>query len=454
MTRLAFRPLDFDSPALAPLLLKAALPAVAGLSINALHQTVDAIYVGMIDARALAAVSLAMPVLALSAALGVGLGSGTATVAGRLMGEGRDAAAGRLAATAFALALPLGLILGLAVFVLREPILARIGADASLMPEASLYLGIMAICAGLGIVQILADFTAIAEGNARFSMLSLILCFGLNILLDPLLIFGFGLGVAGAALATVIAQLVTLGLYVWYFRARLGRLHLSLGGISLRAAPLGQVARLGLPETGWSLLTALGVLMTYRIAGTHGGPAAIAAIGIALRLTLLGTLPLTGFCLGARAILAHAAGAGDLARFRRAERLIAAYTTGFALLFAAAVLLFAPLIARGFTDDPEVARLAALALGIVFLPFPFAGAHLTLLASLQAMNRPGAAAALGLAPNGYLLLPLLALMPPLLGFAGIPAAFAIAGGLTGVVSALVLARSRLPILPPAQGQTA
>lgn len=436
-------PLDLGSPDLTRILLRCGLPAMGGLALNAAHQSVDGAFLGHLGTEALAAVSLALPLAGVTAAFGVGLGAGTATAIARRLGAGQVAAAGRIASAAMGFGLCLAVLAALGLTLARGPLLDLLGASGPLRAPAEAYLALMALSAGLGIVQILCDFIAIGEGNARFSMASLALCFGLNIALDPLFIFTFGWGVSGAALATLLAQLLTLGLYGWYFTRGRGRVAVRPGLRAWRG--LGPVLRVGAPETATVLVGTASVLLLYRLAGDIGGVAGLAALGIVLRLLTLASLPVEGFCLGAQAVLAHAAGGGDLARLTRASRRLALLICGTASC-AALLLLAAPALAlRLFAASPETAALAEPALRLLALALPLIALRAVAQVTLQATERAGTAALLGLAPSGWLLLPLLAALVPAHGFQGLALSLSLAAALAGLGAAFIL--WRLPRAP-------
>lgn len=440
------QPLDLGDPALGRLILRAALPAVGGLSINAAHQGVDALFIGQLGAEALAAVSLALPLAGVTAALGVGLGVGCATAIGRRLGAGDQAAAERIASLAMALCMGLAVVLALLLWAGHRALPELLGARGGVIAPAQAYLAVMALSAGLGMVQILCDFTAIGEGNARFSMMTLFLCFGLNIVLDPLLIFGLGLGVPGAALATVLAQLVTLAVYVRYFARGAGRLrlrlHLPLGRAAL--TELWPVLRIGLPETGALLVATAASLLLYRMAAGLAGAEGLAALGIVLRLLVLATLPIEGFCLGAQAVLAHAAGAGNPARLARAAGIVAAIACGAAVAAMAVALWAAQPLIAAFSADPVVHALAVPALWLLAPAFPAIALRLVAQITLQATERARLAAVLGLAPMGWLLLPLLAVLPAHWGFSGLAASLCLAAFGAGLGAAVILWRLLRP----------
>lgn len=419
-------------------LLAAGAPAAAGLALNALHQSVDAYFVAGLGAAALAGVSLAAPLLGLTAAFGVGLGAGTCAEAARAAGAGRAGAGSRLVAEALAAALALGAAAAAGLTALRGPLLALLGAEGEILPHAEAYLGFMAICAGLGIVQILADFIAFSEGRAGFAMRSLALCFGLNMALDPLLIHGAGMGTAGAGLATMLAQIAALSMHAGRFLRgdSAHRLILRRPG-----RPLARAMRIGAPEGGAMLLSGAGTALLLALAAHQGGTAGAAAMGVGLRALLLGLLPVEGFCLGVQPLLAHAFGAGDAARLRADTRATLLLAGGAATVAGALVgIAAAPLAGLFLTGAP--AALARTTLLMILPALLLAGPRLVLLIRLQAEGRARAAAILSLAPMGWALA---LLLPPLvlaLGYPGAPLALGLAAGGTGAAALFFL----LPLL--------
>lgn len=431
------RPIDLSSPDLTRSLLRTGLPAMGGLALNAAHQSTDGAFLGHLGTDALAAVSLALPLAGLTAALGVGLGAGTATAIARRLGAGQADEAGRIASAAMALGLCLSLMAALALMLGRGVLLDLLGATGTVRPLAEAYMLLMAISAGLGIIQILCDFIAIGEGNARFSLISLALCFGLNIALDPLFIFGFGWGVSGAAAATILSQVITLGLYAWYFATRRGPVLLRP---NLNWRGLGPVLRVGAPETATVLAATASALLLYRLAAEVNGVEGLAALGIVLRLVTLASLPIEGFCLGAQAVLAHAAGAGDTARLVQAARRLAMLGCGAAAVTAGLVLAVPTLALMLFAASPATAALAEPALLLMAPVLPLIALRSVAQVSLQATERAGTAAILGLAPSGWLLLPLLALLTPTYGFQGLALSLCLAAALAGLGAGFILWR--------------
>ncbi|WP_245263223.1 MATE family efflux transporter [Azorhizobium doebereinerae] len=433
-------PQDLADPRLKRLILRLAIPSVAGLSITALHHVANAGFVGLLGPEALAAVSVAIPVFALVAALGHGLGVGTAATVGRLLGAGAAGDADTAATTALALSVLLGIAASVALVAWQDEVLTMFGATAGMMPQARAYIGPLAFSCALLLLQITCDFIAIAEGNSRFSMWTLLGGFSLNIALDPLLIFTFDLGIGGAAWATILSQVAALAAYAAYFAFGWGRVRVHAGALTGDPAILRPMLAVGVPVTLSSALSALAFALVYRAASEQGGDAAVAGIGIAFRLLTLGLLPVTGFCLGAQAVLSFAYGAGDPQRVRAATGFMLRAALGFTLVYSLAMALFAGPVVGVFTQDEATAGIARGALVLFHMGFALAGLQCVLLVLLQAMGKARLAAAVGLAPQGYLLIPLLIVLSQSFGLTGVVMAPAIATGLTALISAALLAR--------------
>lgn len=430
-------PVDLDDPRLRRLILQLAIPSVIGLLVNALYYAVDAVFVGHLGTEALAAVNIALPLFALVAALGEGLGVGVAASVGRFLGEKRWGRACLTASNGLALAAVVGAVMSLLLWLFHREVLALMGTSPELMPLASAYTGILAISCVMTLVQILCDFIAIAEGNTRFSMITLLGSFLLNMLLDPLFIFAFGWGVEGAAWATLVAKAAALAAYWVYFHRHWGVVLLRPRLMLPRWPILKPVVQVGMPATLGSFLSAIAFALMYRQAAVHGGEQAVAGIGIAARLMMLGYFAVIGFCLGAQAVISYSYGARTYPRLLSGIRFMLLVTTVFSVLYAGVMLAFPQPMVALFTPDAAVQAVGVEAVRMFHLCFAITGLEYVTLILLQSMGRATLSAVVGLAPQGYLLIPALLLLPLTLGVEGVLFSPALASGLGGVLSLLI-----------------
>ncbi|HAT31182.1 MAG TPA: MATE family efflux transporter [Janthinobacterium sp.] len=428
---------DMESPHLKRLLFTLALPAVIGLSANAMHQLANAFFVSQLGTHAIAAISLCFPLLIVFGAIGEGAGVGVASCVARMLGAGDELRASRTASTVMLLLGVAGCVLAAVLLPLLPALLTAMGATADAMPASTAYATIFCYSAPLILLQMLCDFIAISEGNTRFSMWTLIGSFALNLMLDPILIFYCDMGVAGAAWATLISALAALLAYAVYFQRRIGKIHIAPRHVRIDWPGLWQLVAVGVPAALSTGLAALAFALVYRNAASFGENA-VAAVAIGLRILTGGSLPLVGFCLGGQALLGFCWGAGQRARFVRATRLMLAISSAFAIAYSALVIVFAPWIVGWFSQDPAVRELAVSSCRAFHLCFGLFGFHMVAVVALQAAERSAKAAWLVLAPHGYLLLPLLFLLPPLYGLNGLLASMALAAGLSAALGATLL----------------
>jgi len=451
--RAYFAPDDLNDPALTRLIFRLGMPAVAGLSINAVHHTINMVFVGMIGSHEIAAITVVLPILMMVGAIGEGLGVGVATAVGRALGAGDLQRANITASTLVMLAIPVGFILTVAILLFKRELLVLFGASEAILPLAGHYLAIVAFSVTLTMLQILSDFIAISEGNTRFSMWTLTGCFALNIVLDPIMIFWFGFGLAGAAVATILSQIAALGAYLIYFRKQIGTLHVAARFAAFRADILKPVLLIGLPTTLTSMLSSISFAALFTFAGFYRGDSGIAGVGIAMRVLTLGMLPIIGLSLGGQAVLSFAWGAKNPVRLVAASGTLLKLTSGFAIIYGLGAVLLRYPIAAIFTSDAEIADIAALTLVVTHIPFIFFGARQILLVLLQAQGRARLAAFISVAQNGYFLLPLLFTLPHWFAFDGVLASLFLAPAVTALMSLAILfvvlrqLRSHSPSIP-------
>lgn len=275
------RHVDLSDQKLPSLLLRLAIPTVIGLSITALQQLLNAIFVGALGAQAIAAVSMTMPIVVFLAAAGEGIGVGAASFISRHLGAGKEVEASRGASTALALAAPIGVIMTTLLLLGLRSIFVALGATPTILPIALDYATILLLASPVMLLNIVSGFIARAEGNTRFSMWSMLSAFILNAFLDPLFIFLLDLGVRGAALATLLSQITAISLYIAYFAKRRGIVLVRISQVSLRVDRIRQLAFIGAPAAMTNILSALAGMFLYGAAAQFGDEF-IAAVGIAV----------------------------------------------------------------------------------------------------------------------------------------------------------------------------
>ncbi|SEH03150.1 putative efflux protein, MATE family [Nonomuraea solani] len=333
---------------------------------------------------ALAAVNLVAPVLLILGAVSTTVGVGGASLVSRSLGAGRPEEAARAAGTAFALFWLVAVAVTVAGLLALDPLMALLGASGPTIGYARPYAAV--IIAG-SIFS--TGFSAVvrAEGQLLFSTMLWGIPVLVQIVLDPLLIFGFGMGVTGAALGTVGGQAVSAGMAVWFFFLKRDRPYrIRRADLRLNLTTIGAVLAVGAPSFLAGLgATLLAVLVNTSLAGA--GAVALAAYAVCARIQTFVFMPQLGITQGIQPIVGYNAGRGLTRRVGRTRTLALRATVGYGALTAVLVAVFAEPIVRLFVGDPPTVAVAAGALRIMAIGYVFAGVPPLISAYFQALGR-------------------------------------------------------------------
>ncbi len=330
--------------------------------------------------------NLVAPVLLILGAVSTTVGVGGASLVSRRLGAGDPNRAARSAGTAFTVYWSIAVVVTLLGLVFLEPLLTVLGADDSTRPLARDYAVI--IIAGAIVATGFSSLVR-AEGRMRFSTMLWVVPVLTQILLDPLLIFGAGLGVRGAAFGTVGGQLVSAAMSVWFFFVQRNRPYrIRLTDLRPRLGTIGELVAIGAPSflAGFGA-TLLAVLVNNLLAGS-GGVVALAAFALCSRLQTFVAMPQLGIAQGLQPIVGFNTGRGQADRAGRARVLALRATVIYGAVAALLVALAAPILVGAFVDDPAVLATAVPALRIIAVGFAVAGVAPLLSAYFQAIGSP------------------------------------------------------------------
>lgn len=412
-------------------------PSILSVLVMVVYNMTDLFFIGLLrDTAQTAAVSLVSPVFTLVSAGATVLGMGGCAVAAASLGAGDVQDVRTVSSLCGWYAVLTGAVLAVGLNLGCGPILTMLGANAEIFPFAQSYLRILALGAPAMLFSVGAATLLRADGAIRWGLVGNLAGSLTNIVLDPLFILVFGWGIAGAAAATVLGNLVACAIYLDYILRRSQALSLAPADALRRPARLGRVLALGLPNGVSSLLAGLAGSFSNRMLAGYG-TAALAAMAAADKATMVVSLVQMGICMGVQPLLAYNAGARNLPRLRGALTRLAGLTFGFGAAFAATCLLGQNTLLGLFLSDAE-----ALALGRQLLPWllaasPLLGLYYLSTNFLQAAGRAAGATVLSALRQGLLLIPALYLLHALLGLPGLAAARA-AADLTSVLIALCL----------------
>ena len=386
---LAGAELDYTRLPLSRAIWLLAIPMVLEMAMESTFAVCDVFFVGRLGDEAVAAVGLTESVLTLIYAFAIGFAIAATALVARRIGEGNREGAERAGKSALALALVAGLALGVPCWIFAPRLLEVMGASASVVETGS---GYARLILGSNVVVMLLHVqngVFRGAGDAMLAMRSLALANGINLVLDPCLIFGLGpfpeLGVTGAAVATVIGR----GVGVLYQLAALyrGVGRLRLGGSSARVVPrlllellrlsTGSVLQLLIATTSWVVL--------MRIVAPFG-ESALAGYTIAIRIVVFAFLPAWGFSNAAATLVGQNLGAREPDRAERAVWLTGLYAMSFLGLVSVVFLTLAPTLVGIFTDEPETAQVGVAALRTLSYGYVFYAWGMT---TMQGFNGAG-----------------------------------------------------------------
>jgi putative MATE family efflux protein len=430
-----------ENDAVFPLLVKLALPAVVGMMVNALYNVVDTIFVGQgVGPLAIAAVSIVFPIQTIVSALAQAIGVGTASIISRRLGEKRPGEAEKALGTALTAVTIITAVLVAALFLFMHPILAFFGASEATMPYAEQYAGIVGAGFFFFSLSMCASNLLRAEGNTRAAMFGMVIGAILNTALDPLFIFGFHTGVAGAAIATVISQFASCVYLFGMYARRKTIVPVRRENLRVRPAILRQSFTLGVPSFVQSAGLGVLVLLINTTLGKYGGDEAITIYGMIQKLNMIVIMPIIGIAQGFQPIAGYNYGARRFDRVRKS--LWTALATAFCIsLFGYSFMELLPRVAIGFfTRDAALLASASRVLRILVLLVPAAAIQITGSTYFQSVGKPTEALVLSLTRQFLFLIPLVLGLASLFGVDGVWWAFPAADLLAMSVTATLLLR--------------
>ena len=352
------------------------MPVMMGMAVYTFYNLTDMFFVGMLGGDALAALSFNMPVVFLAIGMVFGLGTGATSAIARSLGSGDKKAAEDAARQTIAMGLLFAAAVIAAALLYKGGIMAALGASGEVAALAVRYFEVAA--PGFAFVVVNTCFRSImtGEGNTKTPVLFQAGGTLLNVALDPLLIFTAGLGIAGAAWATVISQFAVMLLFLFYlFVRRSSFLNFGSGPWMLTRATTSLILKVGLPSSASMLLISGGGIFYNRIVSVFGSEA-VAGLGVAGRMDSIFFMPVFALATSQVTLAGMFSGAGRIDLVRKTLVYTILRAEVLAVVFGAGFYLFAPQLSGAFTDDERIARVATSYLRVFVVAFPFIAAGL------------------------------------------------------------------------------
>ncbi len=395
-----------------------ALPCIISMLVTAFYNMADTFFVGMLKSNsATGAVGVVFSMMAIIQAVGFFFGHGSGNFISRELGRQNFEEASNMAATGFFSALATGILICALGQVFLEPLAYLLGSTDTILPYAKDYLRVILFGAPWMTASLVLNNQLRFQGSAAYAMVGIASGAVLNIGLDPLLIFVFGMGVAGAAWATIISQFVSFCLLL-VGCTKGGNLHIHISRVQLKWSYFEMIIKGGLPSLARQGLASVATICLNRAAGPFGD-AAIAAMSVVQRIMMFGGSAMIGFGQGFQPVCGFNYGAKLYHRVKEGFWFCVKTSTVFLLAVGALGFVFAPRLVALFRDDPDVIAYGAAALRFQCVTFCFQGWVVMSNMMLQTIGRTVPATFLAMARQGVFFIPLVWILSTSLGMLGV-----------------------------------
>lgn len=421
------------------LLTSQAVPAAIGIMIISIYMIVDTIFVGRyVNSYGIGALTVVMPITFLIASVGMSIGVGGASIISRALGADNRQLALHTFGNQVGLTLSLGILIVVAGSFFETEILRLFGGQGKIMPYAREYFRVVLWGVPFLSWAMMANNVLRAVGLPKVAMMIMIIPAVANVILDPILIIVFDMGMTGAALATALAYVASASFGAWYLLS--GRTELELKRKFLRPnlKITGEMFSIGGVTMARQGTVSLLYLVANRVLLTNGGEMGIAVFGVVSRVMMFANFPVLGVTQGFLPIAGFNYGAEKWVRVKQVIKLAIISGTGIAMVVFAGIMFFPETISSLFSTEANLIAQAAPAMTIVFLATPFITIQLIGSAYYQAIGKPLPALLLTLTKQGFFLIPLILILPEFYGLDGVWYAFPIADSLSAVVTVFFL----------------
>ena len=397
-----------------------ALPAIVAMVASSLYNMIDSIFIGQgVGALAISGLAITFPFMNLSAAFGAAIGVGSSTFLSVKLGQRDYGIANSILGNCVVLNILIGVIFGGVCLLLLDPILRFFGASDYTLPYARDYMEIILL--GNAVTHLYLGLNAVlrAAGKPKVAMYLTIFTVILNALLDPLFIYTFGLGIRGAAYATVLSQIVALCWQWRLFSNKNDLLHFEYDKFKVKKRIVSSIVGIGISPFSMNACACLVVIFINNTLADYGGDMAVGAYGIANRVAFVFVMITLGVCQGMQPIAGYNYGAQNYSRLREVLRLSVITGTAVCAVGFLIAMLCPRLVARLFTTDETLIAMSVTALRYIMAMFIIIGAQIVITNFFQSIGKAKVSIFLSLSRQLIFLVPALIVLPKSLGLDGV-----------------------------------
>lgn len=438
-------PLELGTEKVGTLLKRYAIPGIIAMTASSLYNMVDSIFIGHIPdvgAYAISGLAITFPLMNLSAAIGTLVGVGAATMISMLLGQRNYSTANKVLANVMTLNTIFGLAFGLGILAFIDPVLTFFGASEATLPYARDYMTYILLGNVITHLYLGLNNLIRASGNPKTAMVLTLFTVISNTILDPIFIFTFGMGIKGAAIATILCQMMALAYTLYFFSDKKRIIHFKRGAYGWDRKIAKASLSIGMGPFLMNFASCIVSLFINQQLKTHGGDLAIGAYGIANRITFFFLMMCMGFNQGMQPIASYNWGARQYSRVRKVYWLTTGCVTVVTVVCFLVSYLFPHVAVRLFTEDPKLEEHAINGLKIMNMAIGIISINLVASNLYQNLGMVSKSIFLSLSRQLLVLVPLLYLLPLSMNEDGVWYAFPISD-IASCIIALVLISATL-----------
>lgn len=425
------------------LLLHFSVPAIIGMLVNALYNIVDRIFIGQIEdigQYAMAGIGLTFPIMTIIMAFSMLVGIGTAATISIRLGQNKKEEAEKVLGNAFILTIINAIVITVVGLLCSNSLLIAFGASENTLGYAKDYINIILIGTLFNMLAFSMNHSIRAEGNPRRAASTMLIGAILNTILAPIFIFVFGWGVKGAALATILSQLVSATWVLSYFMRSQSGLKLKRINFRIQKRIVASIFSIGMSPFSMQLAASIVSIVANKALKAYGGDLAIGAMTVINSVSMIFLMPIFGINQGAQPIIGFNYGAKSYNRVKDTLKYAVFAATSIVLLGFAIVQIFPGAIVKLFNDSTELLKITVNGLRIFLMMLPVLGFQIVSTNYFQSIGKAKISMFLGLLRQVILLIPLYLILPNYFGLNGVWFAGPIADGISAIITGTFLYR--------------
>ncbi len=432
----------FESKPIMSAYMQMALPVVLSGVLTLVYNLVDMFFIAKTgNTNLVAGIALCAPIFTLLIAMGDVLGLGGASVMSRLLGKGQEDNARRISTFSLYSAIVLGVVIACLLLVGQNGVLKLLGVNEETYTFAKSYYFWISLGSPFVILALAPTNLLRTEGHANAAMVGSVMGSIVNMILDPVFIFGLQMGAAGAAIATIIGNIASDIWYVYYIMRKSSILSFNLHGFHISADEILPVFQIGIPSSVTNIMQSIGVMMLNNFILPYGNDK-VAVLGIVSKVTIIVIMIMVGFSFGGQPLYGYLYGAQMKNRMKETMKFAYQLIVGVSVCLSLVLAVFAGQMIGIFMNDASVIEIGVPMLRIVLCGMPFIGITMVTTCICQSTGKAMYALILSTARQGFVYIVMLFLLSHMFGYTGVVSAQPAADFLTAII-ALILVRNMM-----------